>query len=95
MEEAGESYGFNFPVTAMTNELIQQINQHRTTARTMGDAALEAISRGDIGLARTAARQAAQWARVVMQLETGEKLVEPEDRVTATAREFPSKSVSA
>ncbi|HYO92571.1 MAG TPA: hypothetical protein VEQ40_13085 [Pyrinomonadaceae bacterium] len=53
--------------------LEREIDKHRTTARTMGEAALEAIGRGDAGLARTAARQAAQWARVVMQLESGEK----------------------
>jgi hypothetical protein len=33
--------------------------------------------RGDIGLARTNARQAAQWARLVIQLETGEKQTAP------------------
>ncbi|MBC7909592.1 MAG: hypothetical protein H7Y30_03770 [Pyrinomonadaceae bacterium] len=49
----------------------------------MGDAALEAMQRGDIGLARTAARQAAQWARVVIQLESGEKQIEPEDKQSA------------
>jgi len=49
------------------------------TAQTMGDAALEAMSRGDAGLARTAARQAAQYARVVIQLETGERQVDGEE----------------
>jgi phage shock protein A len=63
----------------MKEQIQTQIIQSRATAQAMGDAALEAMTRGDIGLARTAARQAAQWARVVMQLETGEKLVEPED----------------
>ena len=58
---------------------LRQINQYRETAQSLGDAAREAMRRGDIGLARTAARQAAQFARVVIQLETGEKLVEPED----------------
>lgn len=56
----------------------QQIEIYRTTAQEMGDAALKAISDGDIGLARQAARQAAQYARVVVQLETGERWVEPE-----------------
>jgi phage shock protein A len=60
-------------------QLEKEISQHRMTARTMGEAALEAISRGDVGLARTAARQAAQWARVVMQLETGEKQSGPDE----------------
>jgi hypothetical protein len=57
----------------MSEEFENMITEHRRTAEAMGQAALEAIGRGDIGLARTAARQAAQWARVVMQLETGEK----------------------
>jgi hypothetical protein len=55
-----------------------QIGQYRSTAQAMGEAALDAMNRGDIGMARTAARQAAQWARVVMQLESGEKQTEPE-----------------
>jgi len=64
----------------MTDEqLAGQITQYRETARGMGETALEAMRRGDVGLARTAARQAAQWARVVMQLESGEKQSEPED----------------
>jgi phage shock protein A len=53
--------------------LEREIDKHRATARNMGEAALEAIGRGDAGLARSAARQAAQWARIVMQLESGEK----------------------
>ena len=57
----------------MDAELQSLITQHRQTAEAAGDAAIEAMMRGDIGLARTAARQAAQWARVVMQLETGER----------------------
>lgn len=61
----------------------QQIVESRNTAQSMGDAALEAISQGDIGLARTAARQAAQWARIVIQLESGEKQIESgEERET-------------
>ncbi|MDQ3819318.1 MAG: hypothetical protein M3362_16800 [Acidobacteriota bacterium] len=58
----------------------EQINLYRANAQSFGDAALDAMSRGDIGLARTASRQAAQYARIVMQLETGEKQVAPEDR---------------
>jgi hypothetical protein len=57
----------------MNEELQSLIAQHRETAALAGEAARDAIIRGDIGLARTAARQAAQWARVVMQLETGEQ----------------------
>jgi phage shock protein A len=63
-------------------ERQKQIDQFRMTAETMGDAALEAMSRGDAGLARTAARQAAQYARLAVQLESGEKFVEPEDGVS-------------
>lgn len=66
--------------------LEREINTHRATARAMGEAALEAIVQGDAGMARTAARQAAQWARVVMQLESGEK---------QTAHEEPESSLSA
>ena len=65
----------------MMDEKNQQINQSRIAAAEMGEAAIQAISLGDIGMARTAARQAAQWARIVMQLETGEKQVEPEASV--------------
>ena len=63
---------------AMMDEHVQkQISEYRETAQSFGDAALEAVERGDIGWARTAARQAAQYARVVLQLETGEKLHAP------------------
>lgn len=64
----------------MDEQTQTQIKQYRDTVQQMSDAALAAIEHGDIGLARTAARQAAQWARVVMQLETGEKFVEPEEK---------------
>ena len=63
-----------------------QINQYRMTAQTMGDAALEAMNCGDAGLARTAARQAAQYARMVVQLETGQKQVEPKGAVGVAPR---------
>jgi hypothetical protein len=69
----------------MDEHIQNQLVQYRTTAQAMGDAALEAMSRGDIGMARTAARQAAQWARVVMQLESGEKQVAPKDEEAQTA----------
>lgn len=62
-------------------ERQKQIDQLRMTAETMGDAALEAVSLGDAGLARTAARQAAQYARIALQLETGERQFEAEDAV--------------
>lgn len=56
----------------MNEEIREQINQFRMTAEMMGNTALDAISKGDAGLARTAARQAAQYARLAVQLETGE-----------------------
>jgi phage shock protein A len=74
-------------------ETQKQIAQFRMTAETMGDAALEAASRGDAGLARTAARQAAQYARVALQLETGERQFEPEDAVSRRASRDESISV--
>lgn len=64
---------------------LEQIRQYRATAASFGDAALEAMSRGDIGLARTASRQAAQYARIVMQLESGEKQVAPREAEAAPA----------
>jgi phage shock protein A len=66
-------------VMMMDDDAQRQIDQYRETAQSLGDAAREAMQRGDIGWARTAARQAAQFARVVIKLETGEKQVEPED----------------
>ena len=76
----------------MDEEIQRQIAEFRMTAETMGDAALEAMSRGDAGLARTAARQAAQYARVALQLETGERQYEPEDVVSR--RESLDESIS-
>ncbi len=63
----------------MDKERQSLIAEHRRTAEEAGLLAREAAARGDIGMARTAARQAAQWARVVMQLETGEKQSAPLD----------------
>lgn len=65
----------------MDDHTQEQINLYRANAQSLGDAALDAMNRGDIGLARTASRQAAQYARIVMQLESGEKQVAPEDKV--------------
>jgi hypothetical protein len=62
----------------MNEELQSLIAEHREQAAQAGDAARDAMLRGDIGLARTAARQAAQWARIVIQLETGEKQSAPD-----------------
>ena len=71
---------------AMIDEYTQQqITHYRTTAQEMGDAARDAMLRGDIGLARTSARLAAQHARVALQLETGERLIEPDEAVKEDA----------
>ena len=63
----------------MDEYLSEQITLYRAQAQTFGDAALDAMRRGDIGLARTASRQAAQYGRIVQQLESGEKQVAPPD----------------
>jgi hypothetical protein len=73
----------------MDEQLQSLIDEHRRTAEAAGQAALAAMGRGDIGLARQAARQAAQWARVVMQLETGERQSGPPDE--AEASETPGR----
>ena len=70
----------------MDQHLLEQINQYRATAQEFGATALAAMNRGDIGLARTASRQAAQYARIVIQLESGEKQVAPAEP-EATVRE--------
>ncbi len=71
----------------MVDKKVQkQISQYRETAQSLGDAALEAAERGDIGWARTAARQAAQYARVVLQLEAAEKQIEPAESATPIQR---------
>ena len=69
----------------MDEYLLEQINHYRASAQSFGDAALEAMSRGDVGLARTTSRQAAQYARIVQQLESGEKQVAPPERDVARA----------
>jgi hypothetical protein len=63
----------------MDEHVLEQIGRYRESAQSFGDAALEAMTRGDIGLARTASRQAAQYARIVQQLESGEKQVAPQE----------------
>lgn len=68
----------------MDEYLLEQINHYRASAQSFGDAALDAMTRGDIGLARTASRQAAQYARIVQQLESGEKQVAPPEPETAS-----------
>lgn len=69
----------------MDDYLLEQIAQHRSTAQSFGDAARAAILRGDVGLARTVSRQAAQYARIVQQLESGEKQVAPREPETVSA----------
>ena len=71
----------------MDEHILEQINQYRASAQEFGEAALAAMSRGDIGLARTASRQAAQYARIVIQLESGEKQVAPAEQPEPTVRE--------
>jgi hypothetical protein len=75
----------------MDEYVLEQINQYRATAQSFGDAALEAMNQGDIGLARTASRQAAQYARIVMQLESNEKQIAPKD-ADATSEQVDSQS---
>lgn len=78
----------------MDDNELQQINQYRAIAQSFGDAALDAMNRGDVGLARTSSRQAAQYARIVMQLETGEKQLAPaEPEVTGGPAD--SQAISA
>jgi hypothetical protein len=69
----------------MDEYVLEQINHYRAGAQSFGDAALDAMGRGDIGLARTASRQAAQYARIVQQLESGQKQVAPPDPEAASA----------
>jgi hypothetical protein len=61
----------------MDEYTLDQITHYRRHAESFGDAALDAMNRGDIGLARSSSRQAAQYARIVLQLESGEKQVAP------------------
>ena len=63
----------------MDEHVLEQINSYRESAQSFGDVALDAMTRGDIGLARTASRQAAQYARIVQQLESGEEQFAPRD----------------
>jgi hypothetical protein len=68
----------------MDEYTADQINHYRRHAQSFGEAALDAMRRGDIGLARSSSRQAAQYARIVQQLESGEKQVAPaEDKESA------------
>ena len=75
--------------------MLEQINHYRANAQSFGDAALDAMMRGDIGLARTASRQAAQYARIVLQLESGEKqIAPPEAETTGETKDAQPNSIS-
>ena len=79
----------------MDEYTLEQINHYRANAQSFGDAALEAVMRGDIGLARTASRQAAQYARIAQQLETGEKqLAPPEPEAPSGLADSQADSIS-
>lgn len=75
--------------------MLEQINHYRVNAQSFGDTALDAMLRGDIGLARSASRQAAQYARIVQQLESGEKqIAPPEAEATGETAGSPPNSIS-
>ncbi|HEY0376179.1 MAG TPA: hypothetical protein VGC87_04410 [Pyrinomonadaceae bacterium] len=73
----------------MDEHVLEQISSYRASAQSFGDQALDAMTRGDVGLARTASRQAAQYARIVQQLESGEKQVAPRDEPEAAREAGP------
>lgn len=77
----------------MDEDTLDQINLYRRHAQSLGEAALDAMQRGDVGLARSSSRQAAQYARIVQQLETGEKQVAPEDEAAGGDAQANSLSV--
>ena len=53
------------------------IRQYRESAASWGEIATRALVEGDEGAARTATRQAAKYARVALQLESGERWFDP------------------
>jgi hypothetical protein len=75
----------------MDEYLLEQISRYRMSAQSFGAAALDAMTRGDVGLARTASRQAAQYARIVQQLESGEKQVAPGEESGASQVSEPGQ----
>ena len=78
----------------MTNyQTALDINGYRTAAESWGATAARLLVEGDEGAARTAARQAAKYARVAMQLENGERWFEPQ-RVVIIANDDVSPSLS-
>ena len=63
----------------MIDEQIELwILQYRASAEVWGETAVKAMRQGDLGGSRTAARQAAKYARIAVQLENGEIRFEPE-----------------
>lgn len=63
----------------MINEQIELwILSYRASAESWGEQAVKAMLQGDLGGSRAAARQAAKYARIAMQLESGEVRFEPE-----------------
>lgn len=63
----------------MEDKIILDIRNYRSSAEKWGEIALRAISDGDTGAARTAARQASQYARVALELEQGGRWFESEE----------------
>jgi hypothetical protein len=80
--------------TGMDEYTLDQITHYRRHAESFGDAALDAMNRGDIGLARTSSRQAAQYARIVLQLESGEKQVAPATESESAPDDPQANSIS-
>ena len=69
----------------LEEQMSDSLRQYWGKAQERGEAAIAAMRTGDAGLARTAARQAAQQARIVLQLLTNEKQVAPEQGAAAAA----------
>ena len=78
----------------MDEYTLDQINHYRRHAESFGDAALNAMNRGDIGLARSSSRQAAQYARIVLQLESGEKQVAPAEEKESVPDDSQANPIS-
>ncbi len=62
----------------MEDKIILDIRNYRSSAEGWGAVALRAISDGEQKAARTAARQASQYARVALELEHGGRWFESE-----------------
>jgi hypothetical protein len=57
----------------MDDLVTQWIEEYRSSAEKWGAAAASAAQEGDLGTARTASRQAAKYARMVLELETNQR----------------------